>query len=102
MLTPTLDGQGVPKIDGHLAKFGDAVEDKLKELGHDEGDGVQKLYEDVCAAIQHAVETTLPVVKRLKQQQREVSTHTKELIDKRSDGKRRTKQEFDDLQAAIK
>ena len=86
----------------HLIRFSNAIQAKLQELGHERSDPTDKLHSDITAAIQHAIETTLPIVKKLKRQRRKVSAHTKSLIDKRSRDKRRTKKQVDDLQAKIR
>ena len=104
VLRPPQGGQNESTIkpNEHLIRFSNAIQAKLQELGHERSDPTDKLHSDITAAIQHAIETTLPIVKKLKRQRRKVSAHTKSLIDKRSRGKRRTKKQVDDLQAKIR
>ena len=101
MLLTQYDDEGLPKVNEHLVTFSNAVNEKLADLNHQEGDTTDKLYNDITTAIHHAVKT-LPDIKRQKREAREVSQRTKDLIAQRSNGRRHTEQQFKELQAKIK
>ena len=50
VLQPTCDENGIPKPSPDLERFSAAVQEKLTELGHQQADGTDKLYADICSA----------------------------------------------------
>ena len=76
---------GAPQANQTRARFDEAVNEKLTELGHDRADSTNKLYADICTAIHHAIDKVLPTTKKEKHQKREVSARTKKLFNYRSD-----------------
>ena len=86
-----------------IAKFDAAFEAKAKELSECEGiPSIDQQYDDLCAAISHAIQSTLPNRKRGKAIARKVSTRTRKLFEKRTqmgkDKIKRTKAEFKEMQ----
>ena len=58
------DCNGKLTVNNTRAKFEATVNDKLSELNHTEGDDTHKFYSDMCTAISHAIESTLPSVSK--------------------------------------
>ena len=87
-----------------LDKFDSAVIAKKSELQFDATkDSTTQLYDKLCKAIQHAVETVLP--KRIKRNgvKREVSEKTRALFDERTNLRGRgTQEQYGNLQRRIK
>ena len=83
--------------------FEAAVATKLRDLDYDVGDSTTEMYAKMCAAIHHAIATTLPDRERRSNIRRKVSDRTKRLFEQRQllRGKG-NKQQFDKIQADIK
>ena len=85
-----------------LAEFESAVQLKLKKLRYDAAtDTTTTMYNKICDAVSHAVETTIPTVTRKKGVIRKVSDRTKELFDRRTK-MTGTKAQYKKLQKEIK
>ena len=74
--------------------FQGAVAEKLDELNHSDQDSTSKIYDDMCAAITHAIDTTLPTAPKRRRHKRKVSERTKALYAKRSNMRGCTQGEF--------
>ena len=61
--------------------FEAVVKEKLKELQHSAQDSVSKIYDDMCVAMTHAMEVTLPTVPKQHRVKRKVSDRTKALCE---------------------
>ena len=91
-----------------IAKFNEAVEAKEKELSEAlQNPTIEQQYANLCEAISHAIESTLPSKKRGKTPARKVSKRTRDLFDKRTEmgkhsGAKWTKTEYKKIQKQIK
>ena len=78
------DGQGNPTVNQKRLAFIKAIEDKLADLQYDEvDDNTTEMYEKICAAIHHAIDTTLPDCEKRQGVKRKVSERTKDLFERR-------------------
>ena len=93
---------GLPVPNPYIEKFEATIQSKLQELGHSQADDATKFYEDMCSAIRHAIDNTLPDVERSKRARRQVSEKTKEIYKRRSRGEIRTNAQFKAMQAKVK
>ena len=100
----TFDERGEEIRNQTLDFFDDEVRCKMIELRFDhELDNTTQLYNKMCAAISHAVDTVLPDCVKQGGVKREVSEGTKALYDERVKFKGQgTKEQYDDVQARIK
>ena len=90
-----------------IEEFDKAVNEKATELSAEyELPTVEQQYTNLCSAISHATQTTLPDRQKGKRIQRVVSKRTRNLFKERTKmGKsstKRTKAEYDELQKRIK
>ena len=87
-----------------LQKFDKAVLAKAAELQFNaQADTTTQMYDKLCTAIHHAIDTVLPERVMRKRIKREVSEKTKSLYDKRTNTRGRgTKEEYDNVQENIK
>ena len=83
-------------------KFDEAVHLRLDQLQYDVfADSATDMYDKMCGAIHHAVETVIPTVKRVKGIKRKVSEKTKALFKKRTE-MAGTKAQYKKIQKEIK
>ena len=110
-LTPAKDFNTLdphtPEGETSIAKFDEAVDEKDKELKADaENLTIEQQYANMRAAIDHAIQSTLPNKKRGGRIARKVSKRTRDLFDKRTqmskDKKKRTKADYKRIQQQIK
>ena len=97
------DEQGRPIPNEKLQQFEYAIETKLEELDFDaDADDSTTIYEKMCAAIQHAVDTTLPDQKKSRGIKSKISEHTQSFYETRRQLRGKgTNEQFEALQGQI-
>ena len=91
-----------------IAKFNETIETKEKELSEAlQNPTIEQQYVNLCEAISHAIEITLPSKKRGETVARKVLKRTRDLFDNRTEmgklsGAKWTKAEYKRIQKQIK
>ena len=101
VFNPGLEENESPKQNQGIAKFEAAVQTKLAELLFDAtDDNTAEMYDKMCRAINHAVNTTVPIKMKKKGIKRKVSKQTKQLYATRTKMKGNQAQ-YEDIQQRI-
>jgi hypothetical protein len=97
------DSEGNPCENPVMCKFEEAINAKLAELAYDaDNDDTTAMYDKICSAIHHAVESVLPTRAKTSGVRREVSQATQRLFEERTKMRGKcTYDQFKELQQRI-